>query len=196
MAHRCTHRQQGDYPRQLSQSISDSFFVHRMMSRSEEKVPKKSLLQQINLRCLICLVQMFSGRQLRKFFQMLRPQWIRNGVFLTEPFSQIHQLASTRAKRPMRSCEPLPHPPARRAFHIETLFHSEKPSIVFQRRQFNAYFGFTSSTTDFKSAATAAASSLDAPPASRLDCTSLIIVSLWSGGVFALFNNTATFRAR
>jgi hypothetical protein len=63
-------------------------------------------------------IEMFSRGQLGEFLQVFRPQWVGNGVLLAEPFAKVNQLATARAKRAVRSGEPIPYSLARRTFNI------------------------------------------------------------------------------
>src|SRR5438067_1811153 len=72
------------------------------------------------------LVQMFSRRQFREFLEMFGAQGIGNGVFFTEPFPQVNQLATARAKGAGRTGEPIPYPLACRTFDL----HCDQNSTV------------------------------------------------------------------
>ena len=108
---------------------------------------------------------MFSGRQFREFFEVLRAQRIGNSVLFTEPFAEVNQLATARAKWPVGAGEPIAYPLASRTLNI----HSP--------RHYFAAAGLISSVTVFRSAATAADLSAEAPPVVKMDSTSLIIAS-------------------
>ena len=50
---------------------------------------------------------MVAGRQFGEAFKMFRSQRFGNDVFGTEPFAEIHQLATLRTKRPELSGKPV-----------------------------------------------------------------------------------------
>jgi len=68
-------------------------------------------------------IQMFAGRKLGKFIQMLRTQRFGNGVFLVEPFAKINQLAAMGTKRTMWPVEPGACLPADRTFDVRQRVH-------------------------------------------------------------------------
>src|SRR5436190_17206916 len=55
----------------------------------------------------IRIIQMFACRQLGVTFEMLGPQWFGNRVFFTKPFAEVHEPASTRTERPVRTGKPI-----------------------------------------------------------------------------------------
>lgn len=83
-------------------------------------------------RALFRLIQMFAGRQVGIFFEVIRSQRLADGVFLGEPFAQIYQLAALRAKRTVFSIKPRAHLAARRAFDLERLAHVQSSATHFQ----------------------------------------------------------------
>ena len=50
---------------------------------------------------------MFAGRQVGELFKMFRAQGLGNGMFGIEPFTEVHQLATLRTKRPELAGQPV-----------------------------------------------------------------------------------------